>query len=92
MKACVVFATRVGSTERIARSIEAGLTEARIETTCVNASSVASSALKEFDLICIGAPTEAFSASRPMKDFLRTRSGRKVWLRVRYKAGLALLR
>ncbi len=26
--------------------------------------------MKQYDLVCIGAPTEAFSASKPMKEFL----------------------
>jgi len=67
----VIFDTRYGNTERIARSFEAGLKEAGIETVCVNAKYVAVDSLKQYELICIGAPTEGFSASKPMKEFLR---------------------
>jgi len=71
MRACVIFDTRYGNTERIARSFETGLKEAGIETVCVNAKDVAVDSLKQYDLICIGAPTEGFIASKPMKEFLR---------------------
>ncbi len=38
---------------------------------CVNARDVAVDSLKQYDLTCVGAPTEGFSASKPMKEFLR---------------------
>ena len=62
LRACVVFDTRYGNTEKIAKSIETGLKEAGVQTLCVNAKDVAVDSLKQYDLICVGAPTEAFSA------------------------------
>lgn len=70
MKACVIFDSRYGNTEKISKSLETGLKEAGIETDCVNAKDVAIDLLKECNLICVGAPTEAFTASKPMKEFL----------------------
>ena len=70
MRACVIFDTRYGNTEKIARSFETGLKEAGIQTICVNARDVAVDSLMQYDLICVGAPTEAFTASKPMKEFL----------------------
>jgi flavodoxin len=70
MRACVIFDTRYGNTEKIARSLETGLKEAGIQTVCVNAKDVAVDSLKEYDLICVGAPTEWVTASKPMKEFL----------------------
>jgi len=70
MRACVIFDTRYGNTERIARSFETGLQQAGLQTVCVNARDVAIDSLIQYDLICVGAPTEAFSASKPMKEFL----------------------
>jgi len=67
MRACVIFDTRYGNTEKIVKSFETGLGQA----VCVNAGDVAIDSLKQYDLICIGAPTEAFTASKPMKGFLR---------------------
>ena len=70
MRACVIFDTRYGNTERIARSFEAGLKEAGIQTICVNARDMPVDSLKQYDLICVGAPTEWLTASKPMKEFL----------------------
>jgi flavodoxin len=70
MRACVVFDTRYGNTEKIARSFETGLIEADIQTVCVNAKDVAVDSLKQYELICVGGPTEGFTASKPMKEFL----------------------
>jgi len=70
MRACVIFDTRYGNTEKIAKSFETGLKEAGIQTVCVNAKDIAVDSLKQYDLICVGAPTEAFTASKPMKEFL----------------------
>ena len=70
MKACVIFDTRYGNTEKIARSFEAGLRKVGIQTVCVNEKDVTIDSLRENDLICVGAPTEWMSASRPMKEFL----------------------
>lgn len=70
MKVCVIFDTRYGNTEKIAKSLDAGLRKAGIETACLHAKDVAVDSLKQYDLICIGAPTEAFSVYKPMKEFL----------------------
>ena len=66
----MIFHTRYGNTEKIAKSFETGLNEAGIQTDCVNAKDVVVDSLKHYDLICVGAPTEAFTASKPMKEFL----------------------
>jgi len=70
MRACVIFDTRYGNTGRIARSFETGLREAGFQTVCVNAKELAGDSLKEYDLICVGAPTEWLTASKPIKEFL----------------------
>jgi flavodoxin len=76
MKACVVFDTRYGNTEKIARSFEAGLQQAGIVTVCVNAKDlILDDSLAQYDMVCIGAPTEWHSASKPMKAFLRNLKG-----------------
>jgi flavodoxin len=72
MKACIIFDTRYGNTEKIARSFETGLKQAGVQTVCINAKDVAIDSLKQYDLICVGAPTEAFTVYKPMKEFLAT--------------------
>lgn len=70
IKAIVIFDTRYGNTEKIAESLETGLKQAGVQTVCVNTKDVAVDSLQQYDLICVGAPTEAFTASKPMKEFL----------------------
>jgi len=76
LRACVIFDSRYGNTEKVARSLEAGIRETGVETVCVNSRDVKPGSLKEYDLVCIGAPTEAFNASKPMKDFIAALAGR----------------
>jgi flavodoxin len=75
MNAVVVFSSRFGTTEKIARSLERGLREANAQTTCTDVRSVAPESLKSCDLVCIGGPTEMFGASKPMKEFLKDTKG-----------------
>lgn len=76
MRACIVFDTRYGNTEKVARSLEIGLKKAGIETSCLNAREVVDvNSLKENDLLCLGAPTEWITASKKMKDFLERLRG-----------------
>jgi len=82
MKAIVIYHTRFGNTERIAKSLEIGLKEASgiEDVVCINVRDVVLSAaaddfLKEYDIICMGAPTEGFSAPKPIKEFLAKLKG-----------------
>lgn len=75
LSAAVVFSSRFGSTEKIAKSFEVGLKEAGLETLCVNAQDFAPESLKQYDLICIGGPTEMFSASKQTKEYLKMTKG-----------------
>jgi flavodoxin len=70
--AAVVFSTRFGNTEKIARSLESGLMQAGLQTLCLSSESVAPASLRRYDLICVGGPTEAFSASKSTKEFLNS--------------------
>jgi len=69
-RAIVIFTSRYGNTEKIARSFERGLEQAGIETLCVKATDALVDSLIQYDLICLGAPTEWHSVSKPMKAFL----------------------
>ena len=70
MRSVVIFDTRFGNTEKVARALATGLAKTGVEALAVNVRDFDSSSLGGYDLICVGAPTEAFSASKPMKDFL----------------------
>ena len=66
----VIFDTKFGNTEKIAKSIAAGLERAGVAVKCLSVSEAHPEALKEYDLIAIGAPTQTFTASKPMKEFI----------------------
>jgi flavorubredoxin len=66
----VIYDSKFGNTERIARSLAGGLRMGGMETACVNTNDVQTESLRAYDLIAIGAPTQMFTASKPMKDFL----------------------
>jgi flavorubredoxin len=70
IKAIIMFDTRYGNTEKIAKSLERGLNQTGIETVCVNTRDVTVDLLKQYDMIGVGAPTQFMTASRPMKKFL----------------------
>jgi len=78
MKAIIIYHTRYGNTERIAKSLEIGLKEASgiQDVVCTNVRDIVSvDSLKEYDIICIGTPTEGFSAPKPIKQFLGKMKG-----------------
>jgi flavodoxin len=70
MKAIIIFDTRYGNTEKIAKFIEKGLKESGSETICINVKDTNVDLLKQYDLICLGAPTEWHTVSKPMREFL----------------------
>ena len=70
MKACVIFDTVYGNTEKIARALEAGLKEAGVETVCVDVKDVPPDELAQYDLLCVGGPTQYQTASRAMQEFV----------------------
>jgi len=73
--AAVLYATRFGTTEIVARAFERGLKEAGMETVCTQTSDVTLGSLQGYDLICLGGPTEVFTATREVKEFLKAMGG-----------------
>ncbi len=66
----VIYDSKFGNTEKVARSLADGLKMAGVATICVSTNEVQAETLKSCDLIAIGAPTQMFTASKPMKDSL----------------------
>lgn len=65
----VIYDTRFGNTEEIAGALARGIRR-HIEADCLNIKDVDLGKLSDYTLIAMGAPTEAFSASKPMKEFM----------------------
>ncbi len=73
-KSIVVYDTLYGSTEKIAKALAKGISTLS-PVDCTNIKQIAPESLAQYTFIAVGAPTQAFSASRPMKDFLRRLGG-----------------
>ena len=71
----MIFDSRYGNTERVAKAFEAGLKRAGVQTFVVNAKEVNPQTIQEYDLIAVGAPTEKFTASESIKEFLARLEG-----------------
>ena len=69
-RAIVVYDSKFGNTEQVAKSVASGLQMAGVETACYNIQDVDIDSLGSYDMIAVGGPTQAFTASKPMKDFL----------------------
>jgi flavodoxin len=75
MWACVIFDTRYGNTEKVARALEAGLAESGIQTNCMGVKDLTIGSLNQYDLICVGGPTQYRTASKSMQEFLDALAG-----------------
>jgi len=70
-KAVVVFDTRYGNTEKVAKALAKGFRKSAIEAACSDIDDVQIGALVEHGFLAIGGPTHYHTASKPMKDFLQ---------------------
>ena len=66
----MIFDTRYGNTEKVARALEAGLTKSGIQTNCLGIENLRIGSLNQYDLICVGGPTQYRTASKSMQEFL----------------------
>ncbi len=67
----MIYDTKFGNTQKIAKVLADGIEAAGIETDCRRVGDVDMSKLTEYDLLLIGGPTHVFGLSKPMKDFLQ---------------------
>ena len=74
----MIFDSRYGNTEKVARALETGLTESGIQTNCTDAKNTTISSLDQYDLICVGGPTQYRTASKSMQEFLDSMAGVKL--------------
>lgn len=65
MKALVVYESMFGNTEQVAREVAAGLAGRGVEVGVVVAGDAPTDLPADLDLLVVGAPTHAFSLSRP---------------------------
>ena len=70
LKAAVVYTSRFGTTEKIARALGTGLNRGGLLTTCANVNDLTPESLRQYDLLCFGGPTEFMGLSKKMDEFL----------------------
>ena len=69
-RAMVIYDTKFGNTEKIARALALGIEKQRVKVDCVKADEVDVDKLVEYNFLAIGGPTHTFGVSKPMKAFL----------------------
>ena len=70
-KVMVVYDSKFGNTEKIALALAEGMKSSGLDVDCARIDNVDPIKLAEYDILAIGAPTQAFGISGPMKGFLR---------------------
>jgi flavorubredoxin len=75
MNAIVLFDTLFGNTEKIAVSVARGLQHVGVEAQAVNIKAASVDGLAGYDLLALGAPTQYFTASKPLKEFMARLEG-----------------
>jgi flavorubredoxin len=73
-RALVVYDTRYGNTGKIAAALAKGI-ETHCDVDCVNVRDADPASVPRYNLIAVGAPTEAWSARKEMKEFLSKLEG-----------------
>jgi flavorubredoxin len=69
-KAAVIYDSKFGNTEKIARALSQGMKREDLVVDCLKTDAVDPGKLGEYDVLAIGAPTQAFRMSGPMREFL----------------------
>jgi flavodoxin len=59
-----------GNTEKVARALAKGLEDGGVDIECVRVYAVKFDELSGYDLLVVGSPVHAWSASKPIKAFL----------------------
>ncbi len=95
-RAQVVFESMFGNTERVARAVARGLLAGNVPTLVTEVSQTPAEVPSSVELLVVGAPTHAFSLSRPStrQDAVRQGAsgdraavGMREWLECAYHAG-----
>jgi flavodoxin len=69
-KALVVYDSVYGNTEKVARALAKGMEDGKADVDCVRIDAVKFDELSGYDLLVVGSPVHAWSASKPTIGFL----------------------
>ena len=70
-KAAVIYISLTGNTEKVAESIQQGLTEGGVETSLFKVGDAGEIDFYDFDLICLGTPSHSWLPPKTMDEYLR---------------------
>jgi hypothetical protein len=70
MKAVIIYWSKTGNTERVARAIEDGLEAAGVEVRLTRTERAEEIDWFAYDLVCVGFPSYGWHPPRPMDDYL----------------------
>lgn len=73
MNAIIVYWSKTGNTEKVARAIEEGFREAGLDVLLTRVEDVGDIDFFAYDLICIGFPSYQWRVPKPMDEFLKTK-------------------
>lgn len=71
MKATVVYDSKFGNTEKVARALALGLSDGGAETDCLHWDQVLQDRLRTSDFVAIGGPTQNRKISAPLNQWLQ---------------------
>lgn len=66
----VVYDSKFGNTEKVARALAKGLVENGVEADVVKSDAVKLEELGKYDLFAVGSPVHAWNMTKPMKEFM----------------------
>jgi flavorubredoxin len=70
VKTTIVYYSMFGNTEKVAKALATGLESGGVDVDVTNVDAVKFDGLGKVDLLCVGSPVHAWSASKPVKEFL----------------------
>ena len=73
MKAIIVYWSKTGNTEKAARAIEEGFTEAGADVLLTSVEDAGDIDFFAYDLVCIGFPSYQWRVPKPMDEFIKTK-------------------
>jgi multimeric flavodoxin WrbA len=71
MKAAVIYWSKTGNTEKVARAIKEGLEAAGAEVLLTRTEEAGEIDFFDYDLVCVGFPSYRWHPPQPMDDFLK---------------------
>jgi flavorubredoxin len=69
--ALVIYWSKTGNTEKVAKAIEQGLTESGLQVTVKKPEDAEALDYFDYDLVCIGCPSYSWHPPEPMTNFLK---------------------